>query len=64
MRSTRISYATRLDASQEAEATALCAVYKFVLNCHARKEAAPESRPEARKENPNASGKPSIPRAS
>jgi hypothetical protein len=46
MRSTRISYTTRLDTSQEAEATALSAVYKFVLDCHAKKEAAPESRPD------------------
>jgi hypothetical protein len=64
MRSTRISYTTRLDSSQEAEATALYAVFKFVRDCHAKKEAAPESRPDARKENPNASGKPSIPTAS
>jgi hypothetical protein len=50
MRSTRISYTTRLDTSQEAEATALCAVYKFVLDCHAKKEA-PENRPVDAKES-------------
>jgi hypothetical protein len=53
MRSTHISYTTRLDTSQEAEATALCAVYKFVLDCHAKKEAAPENRPDAAKEIKN-----------
>ena len=47
----RVTYAPRGDTSQEAEATALCAVYKFVLDCHAKKEAAPENRPYDAKES-------------
>ena len=47
----RISYSVSLDTSPEAEAPVLCAVYKFVLDCHAKKEAAPENRPDdARKD--------------
>ena len=44
MREPRISYSVSLDTSPEAEAPVLCAVYKFVLDCHAKKEAAPENR--------------------
>jgi hypothetical protein len=40
----RLSYSGSLDTSPEAEATVLCAVYKFVLDCYAKKKAAPESR--------------------
>jgi hypothetical protein len=51
MSSPRISYATRPDATPEAELGALAAVFRFVLDCHAKKEAAPENRPEdARKD--------------
>jgi hypothetical protein len=47
----RIIYAPRPDATPEAEIATLAAVYKFVLHCHAKKEAAPESRPDdARKD--------------
>jgi hypothetical protein len=46
-----IVYAERPDTLPEAELSALAAVYKLVLECHARKEAAPESRPDdARKD--------------
>lgn len=36
----RISYAGSLDTSPETEAPVLCAVYTFVLDCHAKKEGA------------------------
>jgi hypothetical protein len=39
-------YRPREDASAEAELSALVNVYRLVLNCHAKKEAAPESRPD------------------
>jgi hypothetical protein len=41
-----ITYVPRADATSEAEVAALGAIYKFVLDCHAKKEAAPESRPD------------------
>jgi hypothetical protein len=51
MNSTHITYTRRSDATSEAEVAALGAIYKFVLDCHAKKEAAPESRPDdARKD--------------
>ena len=40
-----ISYAPRPDVATEAEVSALANVYKFVLG-RAKKEAAPESRPD------------------
>ena len=46
-----IRYAQRPDATPKAEFDALASVYSFVLNCHEKKEAAPESRPDdARKD--------------
>jgi hypothetical protein len=46
-----ITYALRTDTTQEAEISTLANVYRFVLDCHAKKEAAPESRPDdARKD--------------
>jgi hypothetical protein len=44
--SSRIAYAMRLDATSEGEVAALSNVYKFVLDCHAKKKAASESRPD------------------
>jgi hypothetical protein len=41
-----IRYAQRPDATPEAELRALASVYRFVLDCRAKKEAAPESRPD------------------
>ena len=43
-----ISYAHRPDATPEAESSALTNVYRFVLDCHAKKGAAtsPVSRPD------------------
>jgi hypothetical protein len=43
---THIHYAQRPDATPEAELGALASVYRFVLDCHEKKEAAPESRPD------------------
>jgi hypothetical protein len=51
MNSTHITYTRRSDATSKAEVAALGAIYKFVLDCHAKKEAASESRPDdARKD--------------
>jgi hypothetical protein len=45
-----ISYAQRPDDTPE-EGPVLANVYRFIIDCHAKKEAAPESRPEnARKD--------------
>ena len=49
MDSPSVTYATRPDATPETEITVLANVYRFVLDCSARKEAAPESRPDAAK---------------
>ena len=47
-----VSYPPRPDTTQEAELNALATVYKFVLDCHAREEAAPrQSRPNDAKES-------------
>jgi len=46
MTSPRVTYAARHDSTAEAEQSALANVYRFVLDRHARKEAAPESRPD------------------
>ena len=43
-----ISYVPRSDATPEAELNALAAIYKLCISSHARKEAAPESRPDAK----------------
>ena len=46
-----ISHTPRSDAVREAEISVLATVYKFALDCRAKKEAAPESRPDdARKD--------------
>ena len=52
MPSPDVSYTPHDDATPEAELFALAAVYKFVL---AKKEAAPESRPDDTKEGLNGS---------
>jgi len=47
MSSARIVYSQCPDtATPEAEISALSAVYSFILDCRAKKEAAPESRPD------------------
>ena len=46
-----ITYTLRTDTTQEAEISTLANVYRFVLDCRAKREAAPESRPDdARKD--------------
>lgn len=40
------AYGSRPDNTLEAEISTLATVYRFVLDCHTKKEAAPESRPE------------------
>ncbi len=52
MSNARITYAPCPDATPKVELSALAAVYKFVL---AKKEAAPESRPDDTKEGLNGS---------
>lgn len=46
----RITYAPSSSATQEAEMSALINVYRFVLDCRAKKEAVPDRRPEDEKE--------------
>ncbi len=50
MAETTISYAPRSDATSDTELSALASIYRFVLDSRAKKEAAPESRPEDEKE--------------
>ncbi len=49
-----ITYSRRQDASQEAELSALAAVYRFILDSRKQKEAAPESRPEDERKDQHA----------
>lgn len=50
-----LSYSPRSDASTAHETAALASVYAFVLSCHeAKKEAAPESRPDDAERSENA----------
>jgi hypothetical protein len=46
MNNSRITYTPRPDATPEVELDALAAVYRFILDCHERKKAAPASRPD------------------
>ena len=41
-----VSYKPRSDTTPESELATLAAVYRFIINCHARKEATPTSRPD------------------
>ena len=41
-----VTYAPRPDATPEGELSALVAIYQLCLSSHARKEAAPKSRPD------------------
>lgn len=50
-----ITYAPRPDTTPETEISALGNVYRFILDCHAKKEAAPASRPDDAKEIKNVS---------
>lgn len=40
----RVTYIPRPDSTSEAEPNALAVVYRYILNCHECKKAAPESR--------------------
>jgi hypothetical protein len=42
----RITYTPRPDARPEGELDTIVAVYRFILDCHKRKKAAPASRPD------------------
>jgi hypothetical protein len=46
MNSPRIKYTPRPDVGPEAETSALAAVYRFIIDCHTKHEAAPESCPD------------------
>jgi hypothetical protein len=46
MTSPPIIYTPRPDATPEAELSTLINVYRFVLDCSAKQEAAPDSRPD------------------
>ena len=59
-----IVYAPRPDATPEGELNALANVYRFILDCHAKKEATRPGGPDDRKENLHDSGNTNIPRAS
>ena len=41
-----IRYVRRADVTPEAEPSTLANVYRFIIECHAKKEAATENRPE------------------
>lgn len=63
MSSTLISYSPRPDTTHETEICALGNVYRFILDCHAKKEAAPlQSRPDDAKGFENDRAKASIPK--
>jgi hypothetical protein len=63
MNSTRISYTPCGDISPEQARDARARAWAFVFQCWQKKQkAAPASRPDTRKEEPNASGKASISR--
>ena len=38
---TKIAYSPRLDPTPESELNALASIYKFILDCHAKKEGRP-----------------------
>ncbi len=54
MDSPRITYASRPGATAEAELNVLANVYRFILDCHAKKEAAHPAAPNEAKGPENA----------
>jgi hypothetical protein len=58
MSSARITYSQRSDVTAEAEVSVLANVYRHIIACHARKEAAPESRPEDARKDQDAGTQP------
>jgi hypothetical protein len=51
MNNCRITYAQRPDATSEVEVAALSNIFRFILDSHSRKEAAPENRLDDAKES-------------
>jgi hypothetical protein len=46
MSETRIVYTPRADATPESEVAALASVYRFLLDCHAKKKGGPATTPD------------------
>ncbi len=62
MNSPHIVYTQRPDVTPEAELSALAGIYRFILDSHTSKKAAPASRPDdAKKESKHVGAKPRIP---
>ena len=57
-----VSYAPRTDATPAAEISAITSVYRFVLDCRAKKEGSRPGAPDAGKEINERSGKAIIPK--
>ena len=55
MSGSAITYALRPDATLEAEVSTLANIYKFALDCHAKKEATRPGSPDDAKEIKNGS---------
>ncbi len=62
MDKTAITYTPRSDAASETELSALGNVYRYVLDCHAKKAAPLQSRPDDAKGPKNDRAKASIPK--
>lgn len=62
MTEARVTYAPLPDVTPKAELNALAAVYRFILDSHAKKEATPESRPDDAKGSQHDRAKTSIQR--
>jgi len=62
MSSPRITYTARPEASPAVELSALSAVFRYVLDCHAQKEATRPGSPDAGKEINEQSGKSIVPK--
>ena len=46
MSAPRITYVPHTDATQQGELNALVAAYRFIIDCHAKKEGGPPTAPE------------------
>lgn len=53
MASTKVAYSARLDTTPEGETNALASVYRFVLDCHAKKKASRPGGPDDAEESKN-----------
>jgi hypothetical protein len=57
-----VSYATRSDATPEGEIAAIAHAYRFIIDCHSKRKAAPDSRPnDAERKIDDGATSPSIP---